>query len=889
MVILTYTAHLSFFESYLLRQVSRVPLRLVLADDRQLDHTLQAASNAGNRLSQANRTYLAAPIRNQRAAHAKAVLLTTDTDGYLLVGSGNLGQDGYATSGEVWNAYAFSEERPEHLPAFGTVRSILDGIANRGWLDPAARQLIYEVWSATPWIPQAATDDSPVLHNLDAPLIDSVANRVAWSVDTMTVHAPFYDPDADALSTLIQRFAPRLVKVLLTKNTSVDPKALAKVRAKAKADFTYELVAVPGDIDAYIHAKFVHLQGRKQEALLTGSPNLSRSALLSSADDGNIELGVLDVRPRGGFAGFFAGLAIAPLNDISSLDLSYDSSPDDPPAEDIPHLLWSELHHRYLTLSFDQPVVAAALSLAGPRGEPVSNLKATSDGVTVKLTLTPDDAALLAAGGPLRVTITWKGIELDPQVTWPYQLSTLKARLERASENKLLAKAGALPQTDPELYQLLEELEQTLIFDPQTAWKTVKPNEPIPTDTEGDQQSIGWEDLDWGRLRRHPKYAGYQYLHSQSAAPTDIQIILAAISSHLGGMGTDPSDLIADEDDDDLSRPSSEVDADSENFDDMDTTDEDDEQPTRTLSVSQRTRRAFGRFVKRYAAAVNDPEFQTMLGPTITINNATIFNHLLYVLVQRDAIDIHPAVDAQVALWTMLWGSDTSPGLIRTLTGEEKHAATQVLTNAHARRTTLLAITANAQYDLDSDRAASLRQSTRHLLTDEQFQLDVELVRTAATGSTTAEAIVQQLWEASKTPNRTVMTAEFLARHEIAPTAADWEANLVKRPAHGRFTAFEQSVDVLIIHDSIPDLTFAVAYTMLAELGSALLCAGMDADYWRIQFKSAHGVAFWDDQAQQGVCFLEGVAHDIDSLDVTTPAWYVNLVLLERRFVRNAA
>src|SRR5947199_9693614 len=87
LVVLTYGADLTFFDSHLLRQLSQVPLRIILADSVCLAETLREAAATGQNHKHANRSYLVAPIRHARAAHAKVVLMTSKGAGRLLIGS----------------------------------------------------------------------------------------------------------------------------------------------------------------------------------------------------------------------------------------------------------------------------------------------------------------------------------------------------------------------------------------------------------------------------------------------------------------------------------------------------------------------------------------------------------------------------------------------------------------------------------------------------------------------------------------------------------------------------------------------------------------------------------------------------------------------------------
>ena len=128
-LICTFGVDLTFFETRLLSQLAQVPLRIILADGQRLAATLGEAARTGQRHRLANKAYVAAPIRHHHAAHAKLMLLLGPTAGRLIVGSGNLGYDGYASPGELWHVFAYSDEQPQHLNEFAAVRALIDGLA----------------------------------------------------------------------------------------------------------------------------------------------------------------------------------------------------------------------------------------------------------------------------------------------------------------------------------------------------------------------------------------------------------------------------------------------------------------------------------------------------------------------------------------------------------------------------------------------------------------------------------------------------------------------------------------------------------------------------------------------------------------------------------------
>ncbi len=228
-----------------------------------------------------------------------------------------------------------------------------------------------------------------------------------------------------------------------------------------------------------------------------------------------------------------------------------------------PRLLWSQLQGHELRLAFTVAVDASQLRLLAADGTALAFKNATWNGTLLTVTLDPNQVEnAVKPGGPIGVCIGDLGAEGNEPPTlhsWPYQLEHLASRLKTAAANRLLDKVGSLPDADKELYELLTQLEQSLIFDPITAWKTVHPDTPPPPDDDGGQ-NLAWKDIDWSKLKRSPHFGAYHYLTAPGIARTDIEVILASIYAQLSKLPQPVDDITAD--DTDLGFESSEVAAD---------------------------------------------------------------------------------------------------------------------------------------------------------------------------------------------------------------------------------------------------------------------------------------------------------------------------------------
>jgi hypothetical protein len=876
-LICTFGANLTFFETRLMSQLAQVPLRIILADDQQLTATLGEAARTGQRHRLANKAYVAAPVRHPRAAHGKLMLLLGPTSGRLIVGSGNLGYDGYASPGELWHVFSYSDDQPQHLNEFAAARSFIEGLASRQLLDPPVIELLHTAWGAATWLPQAPTAPATIYSNLDHPLIEQLRDLTPEPVTELIAHAPFHDADCAALQELLTTFEPEQVRLLVTDATSADPAAIKRTLGDDTKRII-ELVQVKDEPAAYIHAKWVHLIHPDTETLLTGSANLSRSALLRSSSNGNIEIGVVSTRPAGTFDGLYAHLQRTRVNDVSSLDISYqDSNEDD--TDDVasyPVALWSRLDGDTLSITFSDVLPeGTTLSLEDHAGIALVVASTSIDGATVIVKLDKNSADRIADGGRVSIRIDSDDDQLT--FTWPYQLSHLRGRLDKAGQRERLPSIGNLPEQDAELYELLRELDQTLIIDRESAWRIAKPGGGREDDDGGEQDSIRLEDLDWDRVRRDPRYSGY-FTRGRTAGlpPTDIQVILAAIAGRLGDLGLDTARPDTEDEEDLAHEGDAGLSSESEDTDE----ELEDELTRRRLPVSTRTRMAFDRFVRRYASALSDSTFIDELGPIPAATNAVVFDHLLSRLLERKGVSPRWAIAAQIATWRFLWGNDNQPAVTEHLDEETGEAVRHVLSDAGARVTTLRGLVASLDYAVENDTMTALRDTARHLLTDAEFGLDAALLSGAAGGYTMASEFLDALSQIAEPITSGEIMEYVLAPYGIPRSSAEWRTEKIRRVGRGKTSGYQATT--FVIKAPVEGLAVQRAHEVLERVAVAAYFAHHDTTYVRARFEgNGKAVAYWDEDIESGIVMIDDEIQDLDSFNPPWPDWNVRVDELE--------
>jgi hypothetical protein len=874
-LICTFGVNLTFFETRLMSQLAQVPLRIILADNERLVATLDEAARTGQRHRLANKAYIAAPIRHPRAAHGKLMLLLGPASGRLIVGSGNLGYDGYASPGELWHVFAYSDDQPQHLSEFAAARYFLDGLANRQLLDPPVVELLHTAWGASAWLPEAPIGPTTIHSNLDRSLIGQLRDVVPDPVTELVAHAPFHDVDCAALQALITTFEPKKVRLLVTDATSADPAAIKRTLGGGTQQIT-ELVLVKDEPAAYIHAKWVHLIHQDAETLLTGSANLSRSALLKSSSNGNIEIGVVSAGPVGAFDSLYAHLQRKRVNDVSSLAISYQGSNEDDTGDvaSYPVVLWSRLDGNILSITFSDVIPeAATLSFEDHVGRALVAVSTSINGVTVIVELDQESADRLADGGRVSVRI-----DSDEQLrfTWPYQLSHLRGRLDKTGQRERLPSIGDLPEQDAELYALLRELDQTLLIDRESVWRIAKPRDAREFD-DSERESVRIEDLDWDRVRRDPRYGGY-FTRGRAVGlpPTDIQIILAAIRGRLGDLGLAPPRPDTEDEEDLAHEGDAGLSSESENSDE----ELEDELTRRRLPVSTRTRMAFDRFVRRYASALSDSAFINELGPIPAATNAVVFDHLLSRLLEREVVSPRWAIDAQIATWRFLWGSDDLSAVTDNLDGETGEAVRHVLSEVGARVTTLRGLVASLDYAVEGDTMVGLRDVTRHLLTDAEFGLNAALLSEAAGSDTMALGFLGALSQIAELTTAGEIVDYVLAPFGIPRSSAVWRAEQIRRAGRGKTSEYRSTT--FVIGTSVEGLSIRRAHEVLERVAVADYFAGHDTTYIRVRFEgNGKAVAYWDEDTKSGVVRVDDEIEDLDSFNPPWPDWSVQVDQLE--------
>ncbi|MCU0277449.1 MAG: hypothetical protein MUF33_06060 [Candidatus Nanopelagicales bacterium] len=323
---LTFNVDLGFFEAQLLGTCQAAgAVVTIIADANMWNPDPLSVRFAGRRyhagLAQAS---------GARAFHPKLVVLVGQQTCLVAIGSGNVSTGGWQHNAEVWTVLQGDDQGvPDLVPNLADwLRRLHPAVA----LDRYSVSAVRRVATALEELAARAglvDVGHRFVHNLDRPILEQLPSG---PVDELLLSAPFHDPASRAVAGLVAHMSPTQIRVALQPGyTVLEPAALERVLAGTDAVVTAD-AEDPGKRGRYRHGKLVEWRVGERRWALTGSANLSASALLHTVGDGgNCELGLLSEVPRSLFpAGSPVALAQVPARRIEASDNAVDGAASAP-------------------------------------------------------------------------------------------------------------------------------------------------------------------------------------------------------------------------------------------------------------------------------------------------------------------------------------------------------------------------------------------------------------------------------------------------------------------------------------------------------------------------------------------------------------------------------
>lgn len=227
--------------------------------------------------------------------HPKAVLLSSEETGTLLVGSGNLTFGGWRENAEVWTHF---ESGSDGAGAFLAFRSYLSDVIGRVVLPEAVEREVDTALDpkSKKWLSAEATGDSPLVGRVGSggALLDRMLEASAGNpIDELFVCAPYFDAEGIALQELVSKVGASNTTVLYQPGRStLRAQAWRPNAARARLQgIEFSHTDSAGEKrSAFVHAKFYGFRRADEVVVLSGSANCSRAALTVQGQAGNAEL-----------------------------------------------------------------------------------------------------------------------------------------------------------------------------------------------------------------------------------------------------------------------------------------------------------------------------------------------------------------------------------------------------------------------------------------------------------------------------------------------------------------------------------------------------------------------------------------------------------------------
>lgn len=817
--------------------------------------------------------------------HAKLVLATGRDRGRLLIGSGNLGFQGYASGGELFTHYEYADDGGGDLAAFTGVRAFLERLLQRGYVGAVAMARIHHLFEQTPWLFKTVDEDlRPVRHNLDQNFLDQLRAEVGTAqVEELIAVAPFYDEAAIALEQLLSAFTPAKVRVLVQPGrTSVSPDALDRIRDNFAG--TFEVTPFKkGSADPYVHAKVYILKLEDRAVCLQGSPNLSQVAMLRHDPGGNVEIANLLTGGRDEFDALLDPLDVGePATTAHALDLAFDPADDDVP-EPLRgwHLTRGEWSGTQLRLEYSglAPALDNAILLIGARTFALELVKIEED--TLEIKLDTQSQELLERAVPIAIRWTEGGDEGTSNPVFVCNLAALERTLQAGTGAERLGWIGGLAEVeDEELERLLQELSEAVVIDQEGIWRLAGLDVPDRPTHEGEALDLAYADIDYEVLRQHPKLR--QYAGSGAGGGYErsrIQIILNSIAAHFreytGATPPAPPPLEA------LSGLE-EIGAETEEELEQEAADRE----RRRSTVEGHLSRVFQSFIRRYLRGVGSAAFQDRAGFEVMTQNYSIFSHILWRLFRKPWMPAEFLVESLATTWLHLFGDAEEAGYLARLSEEDREEATRWLGANHADSLFIASMYYCAYLTRIEDWEEvrfRLRDIWRSVLSRPPFELTRELTSDAS--RIVASLIAYQPPAEDEIIDELTLLADFDTRkgflrslQEVADPVRGigFEHVAIMRLSPRR----QDNVDCLMLRDFGPDGDAGAVGLLAAWMRFERL------DYYRIQAEDGGAVCFYDVLAKQGLLWDGRAASEpvtLEEVPQIVVAWDPSLERLRPR------
>lgn len=796
LLILTYGADIPFWENSLWRELNGSSRNIIiLADGNQYLKEMSQCADSGL-AHYLNKKYIFDGIFVPHAAHGKFILLTSPDSGRLLVGSGNLGIQGYASGGELFTKYEYDPDKPDKLSAFIGIKNYLDFLIEEKLISDISSQHIQKMYSDSPWFySKTKGSTTPVRSNWEKSFLSQLDETIGNEpLLKLWAFAPFYDKECKALSEIIRTLKPKeLILLLQPKYASVDPGALERVLSEYSGKYSIRSVH-PKNVseNTFLHAKLIIAETQEREICLQGSPNLSYVAMINSGSYANHEIANLVSGTYGEFSSLLDYLEISPDNvDPKTLEISYRETDSEDEIENQPfYITRGEIKDNKLVIIY-KGELPDSKRVTVKVGDLLSSIEIEKVATNFfKSTITEAMVEKLSEPSPLCILIDEEDPKTYSNSIFLFNIYELEKMVDEKPSGSSDLGLKSLDFNDEELEDILNELEGSMLVDRRSVWQLAGKDIPKGGDEDDEILHLDYTDIDFEMLKSHPKILQYSTPSSRRydniynlPLPRVMASILEAFRSLKGKTTNQTSDS------------AKALPAQGDIIGVIISPDESEEEPDHTKhSKGGRIRRILKRFIKRFVQGLSSKDYLEFAGPKIITRNYIIFLRLLWLLFSREYLEIEFIIEKLIKIWSLYFGTKSEEGIFSLFDSKEKGQATQLIKEYFADSlmiSSLYYCALQTRMNSWNEIRIRLRNFWNEYVSSSLIAIDKELIENAwlflselePQNSANPSQIVQELFWLSQFGTIEELLSTIEDKHNLPKNCCSFRRERVNRPS----------------------------------------------------------------------------------------------------------
>jgi HKD family nuclease len=287
-ILCTYGLNLHFFENFLLKQNALYYSDNICVFTDYNIYNNFLAENYRYQPRWLNKKYLVTCLKTRGVFHSKLFIVASEKKVFIEIGSANLTRDGIASNLELVSLFEFSKNDLAHSNILRKSIDYVERLAELSKSKKAIEKVTLLKEICIPFIDNKEDKETEFIHNLDRPILDQIREFIGDNpVYNIYIISPFFDENLSPLKKLDKFFPDTHVDIHIQQAKSNFPIYQIENIKDSKDLWLFK------NTDRYIHGKSIIFKSGDKNIMFCGSANFTKAALLSSANEGNFEIGLI--------------------------------------------------------------------------------------------------------------------------------------------------------------------------------------------------------------------------------------------------------------------------------------------------------------------------------------------------------------------------------------------------------------------------------------------------------------------------------------------------------------------------------------------------------------------------------------------------------------------